>query len=265
MPLAFIMGIPTKATERIGGAQRADLCHFRQGWIIKYFPATKHQTRPFCFNIDALLRNILPTLQEEGPHLLSFKPQNNEPLSKKIRNEIAPFFRVRWLDNSWMNLLYSDVCSLVAKMNQILREEELWRISVKPVNEKSPLLLPVKIFRTHKDMQSLWDLAAQGGTERIHAAEKKIMQFPAYHETKESNGRKAWKDDGNRIFGLHGPRHASAPFPFSWKYSFHIPDGFHFDVHMQGNLSFALNDHLGIAHKAEAHSYLNVSPHGHIR
>ena len=39
-----------------------------------------------------------------------------------------------------------------------------------------------------------------------------------------------WIDDRDLIFGRNGARHADAPFPRGWKFSYRLPDGFHYDI-----------------------------------
>jgi len=74
-----------------------------------------------------------------------------------------------------------------------------------------------------------------------------------------------WIDDRDLIFGRNGSRHADAPFPRGWKFSYRLPDGFHYDVVHLERRKFSLTDIGGALHITVANGHLNIDPHGYVR
>jgi len=66
------------------------------------------------------------------------------------------------------------------------------------------------------------------------------------------------------IFGRDGPPHTGAPFPRGWKFSYRLPDGFHYDVKHLEQRRFFIIDAVGMRHPSGAKGYINVDPHGYI-
>src|SRR5207249_6144647 len=92
-----------------------------------------------------------------------------------------------------------------------------------------------------------------------------VDDFRGRHWLPVPAGGRRWVDSSNRIFDHTGARHGRPPFPRGWKYSYRIPDGFHFDVTVLDDRAFVLCDALGANHTADAGGYLNVDPHGYVR
>src|SRR5215510_12610225 len=62
-----------------------------------------------------------------------------------------------------------------------------------------------------------------------------------------------------------GPLHGITPSPRGRKYSFAIPQGFHYDVTTTHGRAFTLWDPLGTECSADDGGHLSVDPHGYVR
>src|ERR1019366_3085581 len=99
--------------------------------------------------------------------------------------------------------------------------------------------------------------------ENIAGAEKAVREFERVYLRKAHHYQ--WIDDRDLIFGREGPRHADAPFPREWKFSYRLPDGFHYDVQHLEQRKFSISDVAGIRHASGVKGYINVDPHGYVR
>lgn len=177
-----------------------------------------------------------------------------------------PYFRFRWLDNDLLGYFPDRVAEFISRISALLEEEEYWIRDVKPSNTHSPLVLPQTTFSAHRAVRNVWDLAAEAaGNDRIKGAALAIQSFQQHHGHKMDSGQRAWADTGGRAFDYSGQRHGTAPFPRSWKYSYAIPPGFHFDVTAINGREFSITDSVGVRHTAAARGYFNVDPHGSVR
>lgn len=190
--------------------------------------------------------------------------------SKVAGDYFRQFFRFRWFPTYLLaHISRPDQAELVTALKESLREEEEWSSHVKPVDLRSPLLLPASCFRCGAGNRELWRHASSyGNMENITGAEKAVENFTRTHFRRViASGvqQSKWVDDADLIFEESGERHALAPPPRSWKFSFRITDGFHYDVTHQHARRFALMNANGTSKTAKAGEHLNVDPHGYIR
>jgi hypothetical protein len=128
----------------------------------------------------------------------------------------------------------------------------------------SPLLLPECSFSVGRGHKQLWRHARSYGDQaNIEGAVKAVREFIRVYLRKQEHYQ--WIDDRDLIFGRNGPRHAEAPFPRGWKFSYRLPDGFHYDIkHIEGR-KFSVTDGAGTLHSSAAEGYINIDPHGYVR
>jgi hypothetical protein len=160
------------------------------------------------------------------------------------------------------------MADFIGGLQEALKEESEWRASVLPRDESCCLLLPECAFVCDDRVKHVWTIATQSGIERIRGAARAMEQFQSLHwlthveQGRHESGR-AWIDVDSRAFKHKGPRHAVSPFPRSWKFSYELPEGFHFDV--TSNSAFHVIAHDRARHTAAALAHINIDPHGYVR
>jgi hypothetical protein len=105
--------------------------------------------------------------------------------------------------------------------------------------------------------------AATATKETLFGAAKAVREFERIYLRKEEYYQ--WIDDRDLLFGRNGPRHAEAPFPRGWKFSYRLPDGFHYDIKHLEERKFSITDVAGTLHTTAAKGYINMDPHGYVR
>jgi hypothetical protein len=202
--------------------------------------------------------------KQESPHILGFSTQQNRSESAA---QIAPYFRFRWCDQLVRLLNYLATPNPTPFLEELaadLAEEELWASRVRPMEMGSPLLLPECSFSVGGGHKHLWRHArSYGDTANIDGAVKALREFERVYLRKQEQYQ--WIDDRDLIFGRNGARHAEAPFPRGWKFSYRLPDGFHYDIKHLEERKFSIPDVAGKLHSVAARGYMNMDPHGYIR
>ena len=202
--------------------------------------------------------------REESPHILGFSTQKDR--GDRMRG-VPDCFRFRWCDQLVKLLHYlatPDPGPFWARLIGELAEEEDWSSRVKPADMGSPLLLPEGSFTVAIGHRDLWRHArSYGDPANIVGAQKAIRAFSRDYLKKD--GHYKWIDDRDLVFGRDGPRHADAPFPRAWKFSYRLPDGFHYDVKHREERKFSITDARGKTHALPVKGYINMDPHGYVR
>jgi len=204
--------------------------------------------------------------QNESVHILGFSAQSNRDY---YANKIRPYFRFRWFDHSLLKYLgRPDPTEFTRGIFSDLVEETEWAIRVKPKDLDSPLLLPECSFAADGRHRELWRHASARESNDILGAEKAIQSFWKTHRKKVTVSSPIgykWVDQRDRIYSPDKLRHAIAPFPREWKYSYRIEAGFHFDVTHSNGRQFELIDANGRLNRANTGGHINIDPHGHVR
>jgi hypothetical protein len=265
MPVAILVGIPTQYFKRIHGSIDRGLTAYRPGWNVEYVPANR--STPGVFPRES--RSALERAEKcGGAHLIGVSKQDRET-RQSIEADLRCYFRFRWLDNRLLSYIGSHVPSFVDGFNVILAEEEMWAEKVKPQDYLSPLILPELCFESSHPAGRLWQLAEQyGELGNVLDAARTVEIFREKHWLSTDGGgrrRRRWVDTSDRVFDHTGERHGRPPFPREWKYSYRIPDGFHFDVTILHRRPFVFTDSQGNAHPVDASKNVNVDPHGIVR
>ncbi len=255
---AILAGIPRPLAIRI------DLELFRTlvrtGWKLTIVPSPK---KDVSIKVD-LLRRRLEERFRESPNVLCFKPAHKTQIEALISN-VRPYFRFVWLTQAWLSLIPDQLDVFIANINGVLVTEEYWINVLRPADENSPLMLPESSFLARNDVQIMWDSASRAADiGRIAATAETIDRFREHHYCDAGQGPRSWVDFQGRIFGHRGPRHGKAPFPRCCKYSFPIPDGFHFDVTSSHPGDFTLNDWRGTRHTGINGRHINIDSHGYV-
>ena len=182
-----------------------------------------------------------------------------------VKTEIAPYFRVRWLDHRILKSIPHRIEDFFGAIGTVLNEELTWEETVKPRDESSCLLLPSCSFKANKSVSHLWEAASQAGIERIRLAADACRKFKEAHwqsDTRSRNSNRAWIDESRIVFEHRGQRHRLAPFPRSWKFSYEVIGGFHYDAQSLDDRPFKVVAADGTRHTAPALGHINIDPHG---
>jgi hypothetical protein len=264
MPTAIIAGLPADVDRRVQSALKQQ-AEFPGTWQIIW----KRSKGRMPGLAPSQLEDARQTAaaQPDGAHLLIFRSELKRD-QEFVNAEVGPYFRLRWLDHTILKLIPHRMPEFFLVMNIVLDEELRWIETVKPSDESACLLLPEGSFSPEKAVKHLWEAATQPGIERIRLAADVSQRFKAMHwlpSTKGNNSQRAWIDAEGRIFDHRGQRHAAAPFPRSWKFSYQIMKGFHYDVTSRNSRPFHVyaSDHK--RHAALGHEHINIDPHGYVR
>lgn len=262
MPVAILAGIPNTYVQRFRASLQRGESAYRAGWVVHYVAIGR--TTPEIRETE-IEKTLETASTQEAPHVIGISKQGG-PVHREIAERIRPYFRFLWLDNHLLSHLPHQVPQFISAFNAVLGQEEVWASEVRPGNDASPLLLPACSFEAHPRCRTLWNLAEQyGEVGNIHAAGRALEVFRSEHWRPTPSNARGWVDAERRVFDHRGERHGVAPFPRGWKYSFRIPDGFHFDVTDLDGAEFVLRDVASGRHAIERGGYLNIDPHGHVR
>jgi len=262
MAAALLVGMIRQHVQRISAALNRGEAAYRDGWTVKQIPARHRQPEISETEVAATLT---AAVAYGGAHVIGVSKQDGE-VRKRVARAVRPYFRFRWLDNTLLSYLGPNVRDFIEAINQILAEEEMWASHVQPTAVTSPLLLPKSCFETERPFSSLWELAEQfGDPTMIPATERMAQQFEQQYWHGKAGTGSRWTDHAHRIFDHTGARHGIAQPPRGWKYSFAIPEGFHYDVTTVHGRAFSLLDPAGLERSAANGGHLNVDPHGYIQ
>lgn len=264
MAVAILLGLPKPQSDRVRGALNRSLCNWRTGWSVRFVPPTG-KSWPTIREAD--IRSALNQAMQcnDSVHLLVMTNQGGGH-KKDIAACFVPQFRLRWLPGKWLELPYPSPEVFVEKVNEALADEDDWIEQVQPRDTKAALLLPKVAFASR--MRDLWDLAEKYGEGCNKASARRLIEFQnAHYKRHSSEGRprsNSWIDDHNLIFDHAGARHGQAPDDRSWKYSYRLPSGFHYDVRHAQDRCFDING-MQRRQSIPAGGYVNIDAHGFFR
>ena len=262
MPIAIILGLVKGMSERIK-AQVTQGVRFREGWTVRFQPATGARNDILNSDIRAALFHAREVV--DSVHIFAITNQGGDA-KKKVTCQIVPAFRFRWLPGEWLSLPYPTPIEFISRVNELLIDEEDWRARVQPKDQTSPLLLPQMTFSTA--LSDIWDMAARYGAGNNLGCENRLQAFHQRHWKQHANGHYArksyWTDDHLRVFDHTGAAHAAAPLERSWKFSYRIPEGFHYDLRQAQGRKFIARGAIS-ERQVENDGYINIDPYGYFR
>jgi hypothetical protein len=231
-------------------------------WRIVFFSSSspKIGLRPSA--IPSVLREAS---KHSNAHVFGFYAPSSATEKSEISLCVRRFFRFRWLDNSLISVVRSrDLDAFHEGMRSAFVEEQFWEEQIKPTATSSPALIPESSFAT-RAFADLWTrVESYGDLGSLKGVPDLIHRFTA-EILKQVDDDKAWVDDRELVFSFRGARHAVAPFPRNWKYSYEIPDGFHYDVKHRNGKGFKIKSMDSDYRSFPAGAHANVDPHGEIR
>ena len=190
----------------------------------------------------------------------------------RVEQQIKPYFRFRWINPSAVAKVgQRDFEPLIAELERAILEDAAWIESVKPKNPASPLALPGTLFKAKGEFANLWTRCeAYGDIGAIRAAGALINKFTASFRKPidtNKNEKTPWLDHADWVWKDDGEEHGTAVFPKNWKYSWSVPEKFHFDVMPKDPKTKShFMDVNGVNHKLPKNSkYMNITVHGEVR
>jgi hypothetical protein len=271
MPTVIIAGLPADSDRRVQSALKQQ-AEFPNTWSVSWIRSKGRMPGLAPSQLEDVTQTAAS--YSGGAHLLVFGGQLKRDQAT-VNAELAPYFRLRWLDHAILKLIPHRMHDFFQIINTVLDEELKWIETVKPRDESSCLLLPECAFSAVSAVRHLWIAATQPGIERINLAAAACQRFKTMHwlpntkrknspHTKNKNSPRGWIDAEDRIFDHRGPRHRVAPFPRSWKFSYQVVQGFHYDVESRDSRAFNVTGADGNRHSASGSGHINIDPHGYV-
>jgi hypothetical protein len=261
MLAAIIGGLPPDLERRVRVAIGRGTAAITDEWTIIWMPSKGRLPGLAPSQITSVLEKASDL---GGAHVLIFRGGAAE-VDAVVVAEIAPYFRVRWLDKKLLTLIPYSIGDFSVAITEVLKEELEWNSAVKPQDESCCLLLPECAFVANDAVKHLWAIAAQPGIERIRGAALASEKFKSMHWLRRDDVRRVWIDQEGKAFDYHGQRHGVAPFPRSWKFSYQLPVGLHFDVTATDSRAFKVFDWDKNRHAVSGSKHVNIDPHGYVR
>jgi hypothetical protein len=261
MPTAIIAGLPPDIQRRVLSYVKENPS-FAGAWTIIWQRSKSHMPGISPSQVREIQEHAASN--NDGSHILIFRSGTTRD-EAHVMIEIAPYFRFRWLEHKILKSIPHRIQDFLEAIGAILEEEAIWSQTVRPRDESSCLLLPSCSFVAGKSVRHVWEAASQAGIERIKLAANACAKFKEAHWLSDTRGKsrsRAWIDDTGIIFDHRGQRHARAPFPRSWKFSYEMEPGFHYDAQSLDSRSFKIVAADGTRHSALPLGHVNVDPHG---
>lgn len=259
MPTFILAGVQRSLGRQVKAALERDPAGVAGWTAVMMLGKANRQNQIGREQVEDLLRMAE---ERDGAHIFGVSEMKDR---KEIEDLVRPYFRFRWFDPKPVNLVgRGDEAGLLTALGAALAEEDYWLANVKPSSSSSPLALP-PIFGCQRDLEDTWRLAeSYNNRGHLEAAAKRITKFTNVHRQRVDGFKNTpWSAGNGWVWEDDGPRHGNPEFPMDWKYSLHLPDGFHFDVTpmTKGKTFFA--DRFGSRHSFKKH--VNVTAHGTVR
>ena len=247
-PLALIAGIPHGLYKRV---REKPACH---GWRVQVIPAHPKQA-----GLRSIWNRVMRDADDsdaDGVHLLLAHHRDDE--RSEFERMVCGSYRVIWISRE-LSRRYG-TGEFKEEIRAALQFEDRWRATIRPAID-SPLLLPETAFSASEPVIDMWRRAKKVCQERdgLDAVQKVVGRFKRLHR-KET----IWRDTRELDFS-RGPSHGGRHLP-KWrrcKFTFNLPDGYHFDVKHRAGRPLHVSDEAGTTrHFIE---YTNIDPHGYVR
>lgn len=263
MPTAIILGLPRAQADRVKGELKKSQRVWREGWSVHFVPPTGAHSLLREADVRTALLNARGT--KDSAHVFAISNQGGDR-KQSVASQFTPQFRFRWLPGQWLALPFPTPAEFIDNVDSTLAEEDDWRQAVQPNDVQSPLLLPEPSFDTK--LRDLWELALKYGDGSVQGSLRRQQEFERIHyasHTAENHQKDFfWTDDARRIFDHTGPQHGEAPDERKWKFSYRIPNGFHYDLSHADGRKFTANGAVK-QESVKAGKYINIDAYGYFR
>ena len=249
MPLLIIAGIPTSVTKR-NRSYRPQV----DDWNIQLIPSRDNK-RP---DLQSCWPEVLAKASGDvqGAHVFAYHYREDE--YPEFNSRMHDRHRLVWMARDTLGYYGSDMYTEM--IEQYLDFECRWRDMLRPRGVDAAGLLPESSF-SPKKYKDMWSRMRSVHLDKDNL-ERVFMIIRGFRDTHYGSGR--WEDNRGLQFKAAPARHGSNPRYGNFKFTFRLPEGFHYDV--SGNTadrSFTIEDAEGRSH--QFHSYTNIDFHGSIR
>lgn len=257
MPTFILAGYPRSLVNEVKNAV-AKCAELFSHWKYLLEPGDK-KTEAFISKKHAE-RLLTLANDHDGAHIFAVTGRGDE----HWENVIKPYFRLRQVATSAVGQTGNGNFDPLSKeLEAATIEEDYWINTIKPTNTGDPLILPQN-FATNRALRQMWHLAESFNNRRnLEAAAALIDKFRKEHRQSVGSGKTPWIDADSWVWKDSGARHGNPEFPEDWKYSYRLPDGFHYDVSSKKGTKTHFRDVDGVDHVLK--DYVNVTSHGTVR
>jgi hypothetical protein len=232
------------------------------GWTWDLFPSEKRNEATI---LAKQVENLCRLAEAHGgAHIFAVSADRQR---QQIEDQLRRHFRFRWLDSKVIGETgRGEFAPLIEALSAATLEEAYWAQHVKPADSSSPLILP-EIFRPIRELEGIWRLSESYNNQgHLVAATGLLERFSREHRRRiDKFENTPWLGDDSWIWNDGGARHGNPDFPGDWRYSYRLPDGFHFDVSPHAKKKTFFVDAHGRRHPLPEKGYLNVTAHGLLR
>ncbi|MEB1894246.1 hypothetical protein VDR64_18220 [Xanthomonas campestris pv. campestris] len=181
---------------------------------------------------------------------------------EEVENSVRQSFRFRWLAEDLGQMLNNQAI-FDQVISKILEEESWWRTHVLPTSCHDAQILP-KTFKLNSRLVDFHRLVeSYNDLDLMKSIEGLLNVFPQLHRAAKG-GAKVWIDNAGLSWDDYGAHHGSPPFPQGWKYSYLLPDRFHFDVEHSKGAAFSYRCSSALTHTRKKAEHVNVNAHGFV-
>ena len=249
MPLLIIAGVPASVTSRNRGYEpQVD------DWDIQMVPS-RERKRP---DLQSCWTEVLAEASKatEGAHVFAY--HFREDGYPKFNTRMHDRHRLVWMARDTLRYYGSDEYTKMIQKH--LDFERKWREKLRPGGVNAPGILPERSF-SPKSLKDMW---SRMRSIRLNNddLERVFSLVRHFRRTHYRSGR--WEDDRGLQFKVASDRHGSNPPCGRFKFTYQLPEGFHYDVRgKKENSGFTIEDIEGRSHRFRI--YTNIDPHGSIR
>ena len=249
MPLLIIAGVHASVTNRNKGyVPRMD------DWDVRVVPS-REKKKP---DLNSCWTEVLAEASKdtEGAHVFAYHYREDE--YPKFNSRMHDSHRLVWMARD--TLIYYGSDEYTKMIENHLKFERRWRDTLRPRGVDAAGILPERSF-SPKRYEDMWSRMRsvhlnKDDLDRVFAL---VRHFRDTHY-----GAGQWEDDRGLRFEAASVRHASNPPYGRFKFTYLLPEGFHYDVKgTKSNRGFTITDAEGRSHQFLR--YTNIDPHGSIR
>ena len=254
LPLALVAGIPLGVYQRRQRQQQPSY----DGWDLQTIPSQSHRKCDF----GPISKRVFDRLDEaetssdyDGVHLVAAHDGPRDQFKPELRSKC---YRVAWLSPA-VARRYGQP-EFEDELGDLLAFECSWRAYVRP-SVDSPLLLPEGQFAAEGSTKDMWGRVYRvgRGKDDLAAVAETVSRFRRRH-----HHRHGWRDTRELVFSRQAP-HGTHGLP-PWrrrKFTFALPDGFHFDVAHEQGAPFELTSAECASKSYRSHA--NIDAYGYAR
>ena len=249
MPLVIIAGVHASVTNRNRGYVP------RVGdWNIQMVPS-RDRKKP---NLHSCWTEVLAEASKDtdGAHVFAYHHREDE--YPDFNSGMHDRHRLVWMARDTLEYYGSEKYTKMIENH--LDFERRWRDKLRPQGVDAAGILPESSFSPRKcaDMWSRMRSVCLNN-DNLERVFDLVRHFRKIHY-----GSGQWEDDRGLRFKTDSARHGSNPPYGRFKFTYLLPEGFHYDVKKEmGNRSFRVDDAEG--QSSQFRSYTNIDPHGSIR